>query len=392
MREEITAYLNQFDLDIRKTEDARYVDQKCTPDIVCFMADCVINMIATKPKFIINDVWNSQYFVQNSRVIFNKPWADDKKAYNEYNKVLSQPLKLLAYAKILNVEKIKGALTFSVLNEDLLDYVSRKDRNAYNFLYCYFTKVLNDSNFSKHFDEYKNSYKKDLNNAREVLYEKYYKLIIGNTPTRSRLDIRRMFHKVLNVFAVENHMPGSSGKFAMTYSDIMYNRKNWRDLDKDKSMTRQESLSNEIYEKQEAINSYYIQKAINLIKRIHRESEIRDQWGNGEATQVHHIFPKASFPEIAHYVENLIKLTATQHNTKAHPNNNTKGVCKDYQLTCLLAKADTIDKSLQRVGEKYYRKESFIYVCNTGLSVNIEMNLSFGDLKNRLIQIYNNVV
>jgi hypothetical protein len=86
----------------------------------------------------------------------------------------------------------------------------------------------------------------------------------------------------------------------------------------------------------------------------------------------------------------LIKLTATQHYTKAHPNNRTAQINKDYQLTCLLAKADTIDKSLQRFGEKYYRKESFIYVCNTGLSVSIEINLSFADLKNRLIQIYNN--
>jgi len=389
MREEIRAYLNQFDLDIRKSGDARYVDQKCTPDIVCFMADCVINMIATKSEFVINDIWDSQYFIQNSRVIFNKPWANDKKAHNEYNKVLSQPLKLLAYAKILSVKKIKGVLTFSILNEDLLDYISRKDRNAYHFLYCYFTKVLDDSNFSKYLEEYKNNCKKDLNKARDVLYEKYYKLIIGNTPTRSRLDIRRMFHKVLNVYAAENNIHGSSGKFAMTYADIMYNRKNWRDAKKDKFVTRQESDS-AVDEKQEVINTYYIQKAINLMKRIHSESEVRDQWGNGEATQVHHIFPKALFPEIAHYVENLIKLTATQHYTKAHPNNKTTQINKDYQLTCLLAKADTIDKSLQRFGEKYYRKESFIYVCNTGLSADIEINLSFTELKSRLIQIYNN--
>ena len=64
MRETINAYLNQFDLDIRKTHDARYVDQKCTPDIVCFMADCVLNMVATKPVFVINDVWETQYFIQ----------------------------------------------------------------------------------------------------------------------------------------------------------------------------------------------------------------------------------------------------------------------------------------------------------------------------------------
>lgn len=129
MRERINEFFAQFDFDVRKSNDARFVDQKCTLDIVCFMAECVLNMIATKPVFVINDIWETQYFIQNSRVVFNKPWASDKKAYNEYNKVLSQPLKLLAYARVLNVTKVNRSLTFSVNNEELLDYISRKDRN-----------------------------------------------------------------------------------------------------------------------------------------------------------------------------------------------------------------------------------------------------------------------
>ncbi|GAB6010495.1 hypothetical protein [Viscerimonas tarda] len=389
MRDIINSYLKQYDFDIRKSHDARFVDHKCTPDIVCFMADCVLNMVATKSIFTIKDIWETQYFIQNTRVIFNNPWANDKAAHNEYNKVLSQPLKLLAYTHILNVEKINGTLTFSVNNEELLDYISRKDRNAYNFLYCFFTQVLENSSFLKYFKEYEKNYVRDLNESRENLYEKYIRFISGNTPSHSRLDIRRMFHKVLNVYAVENNIPGSNGKYAATYSDLMYNKKNWRDLDKDKSVTRQEALSADAEETQQVINSYYIQKAISLLRKIQKESEVHDQWSNGEATQIHHIFPKAEFAEIAHYIENLILLTATQHNTKAHPSNKTQQINKDYQLTCLLAKADTIEKSLQRFGEKYYRKESFIYVCNIGLSVNIGTNLTFGDVKTRLIHIYN---
>ena len=42
-------------------------------------------------------------------------------------------------------------------------------------------------------------------------------------------------------------------------------------MDKDKTMTRQEAMSKEKLEKEEAINSYYVQKAISLIKRIHTE-------------------------------------------------------------------------------------------------------------------------
>ena len=160
-------------------------------------------------------------------------------------------------------------------------------------------------------------------------------------------------------------------------------------MDKDKTITRQEAISPENIETQEAINTYYVQKAIALIRKIQTVSEVNDSWSNGEATQVHHIFPKSQFPQIAHYVENLILLTATQHNTKAHPNNKTQQVNKDYQLVCLLAKADTIENSLLRFGDKYYRKESFIYVINTGLSEDFSVSLSFDDIRTRLVHIYN---
>ena len=43
MTADVYGFLNQFpdeSYDIRVTKDARYVDQKCTPDIVCFIADC----------------------------------------------------------------------------------------------------------------------------------------------------------------------------------------------------------------------------------------------------------------------------------------------------------------------------------------------------------------
>ena len=62
MRNVINEYLSQFDLDIRKSHDARFVDQKCTPDIVCFMADCVMNLIATKPIFVINECMGYSIF------------------------------------------------------------------------------------------------------------------------------------------------------------------------------------------------------------------------------------------------------------------------------------------------------------------------------------------
>lgn len=44
MIDEITKFLNKYDMDVRKSHDARFMDQKCTPDVVCFIADCLINL------------------------------------------------------------------------------------------------------------------------------------------------------------------------------------------------------------------------------------------------------------------------------------------------------------------------------------------------------------
>jgi hypothetical protein len=389
MRETINSYLNQFDFDIRKSNDARYVDQKCTPDIVCFLADCILNISASHPTFTANDIWQSQYFKHNCRIVFNKPYADDERAKNEYNKWFSQPLKLFHTAGILSADFSTRPTSYSIKNEELLDYISRRERNSYNFLYCFFSKVLKDSGFWKYFEEYLQNVGINQSGAKTELYDRYYRLISGNTPSQSRLDINRMFHKVLNVLAAEHCVPGSSGNEPRMFSDLMYNRKNWRDLNKEKSVTRQEAAEERVDEQQEAYNAYYVQKAIALIRKIHSESEVHDSWSNGPATQVHHIFPKSQFPQIAHYVENLILLTATQHNTKAHPKNNTQIVDKDYQLVCLLAKSDTIEQSLRQVGEKYYRKESFVYVINTGLSCELSTRLSFSEIKSKLIHFYN---
>lgn len=252
---------------------------------------------------------------------------------------------------------------------------------------------MKDSNLWRYFIEYKDNPTKE---SYLTLRDRFIRFMIGNTAINTDVEVRRIFPKILNVFAVENQIPGSErgtiSKYVYTFSDLMYNRKNWRDLNKDKSITRQEAVEDsEDVKQQEAYNAYYVQKAIALIRKIQKESEVHDQWGQGDATQVHHIFPKSQYPQIAHYLENLILLTATQHYTKAHPNNKTQEVNKDYQLTCLLAKADTIDNSLKKFGERYYRKESFLYVIKVGLNQGQEwsMTMSFSDIKHQLILAYN---
>ena len=52
-------------------------------------------------------------------------------------------------------------------------------------------------------------------------------------------------------------------------------------------------------------------------------------------------------------------------------------------------KLGKIEKSLKKVGDKYYRKESFVYVLNTGLNQEISVSLSFQDIRQLLITLYN---
>ena len=174
-------------------------------------------------------------------------------------------------------------------------------------------------------------------------------------------------------------------------SFLMYNRPNWRDTNKDKNVSRNEAMEDHeelMMEQNVAYSDYMVQKAMNMIRKMYRESEVKDQWANGDATQVHHIFPRSQFPQLAAYLENLIKLTPTQHYTKAHPSNKTDSINKDYQLVCLLAKSDSIEMSLIR-GEFIYRKESFIHVINTGLTENLNYNLDFVGIKRELTRLYN---
>lgn len=395
MRNSINIFFSKFDIDVRKSHDARFADQKCTPDVICFISDCIINTIEKGQDFTVNDIWKSQYFIKNAVAVFGKPIPTNPKAQHEYDKFIQQPLRLLASAHVLNVTKVGIKNIYSIENDELLDYISRRERNTFNFLYCYFQKVMEDSGMWKYFQEFIELSKEGKVSRTDYIFlrDKFIQFMIGNTNINTTVEVRRIFPKILNIFAVENNICGSEkgtiSKYPFTFSELMYNRKNWRDIDKDKSITRQEAAGEAINTQQEDFNDYYVRKSIALIRKIHHESEVHDQWSNGAATQVHHIFPRSSFPQIAHYVENLILLTATQHSTKAHPNNNTQLIDRDYQLVLLLAKSQSIEKSLQAVGDKYYRKESFVYVINTGLSVDWSSSLTFNEIRRMLIQAYN---
>lgn len=395
MLNKIKEHLELFDFDIRKTNDARYVDQKCTPDIICFMADCVWNIMSTMEVFTGKDIWTSQYFLNNSKVLFSKPKADKKEVQNEYNKVISQPLKTLAYSHILSVRKDGTTMYFSVENKSLLEYIAGSNLHAYYFLSIFYMKVLEDSRFMHRMEEYaRNSQKEDSpKNARSILYAHYRNLIRGNTDSKSEFDIDRMFHKVFNIYAFTHDLCGSKGK-PVTFSDLLYNKENFRDKGKRKDISRKEARRASTKEQPNAneVAAYMENKAKAIVKRLHSPfSEVQDAYANGDATHVHHIFPKHIQPLMAGCVENLILLTPTQHNVMAHPKNKTKEIDFSYQMTCLLAKSRTIEKSIAEYGERYYSKSTFIDVINMGLCIDIEPDASFEEIRVAIRAAYSQV-
>lgn len=398
MIEQLNKHFANFDFDVRKSKDARFMDQKVTPDVLCIMADCVLNYTADRDiEFTKNDIWDDNYFNTNVKAIFNKPDAKNETTRQEYDKFTSQPLRTLAYSGVLTMRKEGNKNLYRISNKPILEFIAMKERNAYLFLYHYLIKVLSDSNELRYFEEFKSKcVNGSVDNADfQDLKTRFQRFIIGNTAINGTTEVNRIFPKILNIYACENNIQGTvKGRLSANqfyYTDLMYNRPNWRDVGKNKNVSRNEAVEEHetlMMAQNEAYSDYQVQKAMNMIRKMYTESEIKDQWANGEATQIHHIFPKSEFPQLAHYLENLIKLTPTQHYTKAHPSNKTDAINKDYQLVCLLAKSDSIENSLRK-GEFIYRKESFVYVINTGLSETLEIDLDFRDIKRELSRIYN---
>lgn len=389
-------HLNSFDFDIRKTHDARFMDQKVTPDVLCIIADFVLEYTWWNKdlEFTANDIRQSDYANENIQAIFSKPDVLNKTASSEYDKFFAQPLRMLAYAQVLTLRKQWNNNFFSINRKDLLEYISYKERNALNFLILYLEKVLKDSWI---YWMFWNFFLNNVKDEFDELKKNYIHFIIQNTPINTGVEVSRIFTKVLNPLCYSKHLHWTKkwfySKDVITYDELMYNRKNWRDLEKDKWETRQEyeNRSGSIYAMSDNYLSYMISKAKKEIKKRYWDiSEIHDELSVWEATQVHHIFPKSSYPEIAAYLENLILLTATQHNTKAHPSNNTNVINRDYQYICLLAKSDSIKKSIEDA-DWFYSKDDFVYVLNIWLKPNEDFvsEFSFDDINKKIAYEYN---
>ncbi len=383
----IIKHLEKYDLDVRKSKDARFTDQKCTPDVICAVCECIIDFVKddTNKQFTINAIRYSEYSNHLVTDVFNKP--EIKKTENEYDKFFSQPIKLLAYSKILTETKGKGnAYIYVVNNFELLNYISLRERNSLNFLTLYLTKVLKDSNIYQHFEQFfKNQDNTSLNTLREKLMEFYH----TNTPINNDLEPPRIFNKIINILAYKNRVKGSVKGFLsstiLDLNEIRYNRPNWRDIQKEKNIPRTEFL--QLFQSNISNVNHYnysIDKAKKFVKEIHQFSEIH-RFENYPATQAHHIFSQSEFPEIADYPENIIAITPNQHFYRAHPNNKTSVIDTNYQLICLLSKLDTIEMNY-RSRRDDYNLEDFTTVLNAGYNCDFFNNrMDYEEIKHQIV-------
>lgn len=398
----IQRFLDEHDYDVRKTHNGRWIDQKCTMDVVCLVSDCILEYTNCKSDkiFTVNDIWYSDYTVENVQQIFNKPNPTEK-ASSEYDKYFGQPIKLLDAAGIIRGEKSGRGYVYSIVNQELLEYISFRERNSYNFLCLYIEKVLKDSGIYRMFEYF---FRFQDKSSFKELKDAYTSFTIQNTPINGVTECGRIFTKVLNPLACKYKKCGTEkghlSKDIITQDMIMYNQRNWRDIlsEKPKDMTRVD-YEVTLPKPDDYMTTYRINRAKRNLRRFNdmyhdSKTELFDERHIVDsATQMHHIFPSNEFPSIADYLENLIALTPTQHFLYAHPNNNTQYIDRAYQYLCLLAKTGSIRDNLLGMKQEPIIYDFYLYqtVLNTGLETDefFEVQeMDFGGLLNRIEKHY----
>ncbi len=390
----IREFLQEKNYDLRiNANNGRWIDQKCTPDVLWSISDFVINYVDNvKDTFTVSDIWQSEYAKQTIKETFSKPDTDDSSAENEYDKVFSQPLCLLCYADIIEDTATGNRHLYKVKRRDVLEYIARNDVFSLRFLTEYIEKVLKDSGLYTAFEEF---FEAQTKGAFAVLKTTFVNFYHRYTPIKGEYEPKRIFTKVINPLAFKYRKHGTErghmSPDVINRSDMMYNRDNFRDVyrDKPKGMSRKDWLSqNPTID----IRVGYFEQMMNAAKRLVRTTNDSVRGGISEltqfniehqdmapATQIHHIFPKNEFPDIMHYAENLIALTPNQHYGFAHPNNNTQIIDVDAQKVLLVAKTSSIRKNITEERDVIYSFGNLLYVLNNGWDDETVLEIPDGD-------------
>ena len=199
-QQSIRDFLAQSDYDIRESGNGRWIDQKCTPDVVTVIADFIFDYVSSHPDcaFSSADIWNLDYASQTIEAVFKKPGTKNKFAKNEYNKFFQQPMEMFANAKILLKTKQGRRNIYQVNRLDILEYIALRERNALTFLKLYIEKVLHDSELSQDFDRF---FQAPSKSSYRAIKSTFYAFTIQYTKINKDLECGRIFTKVINPLA-----------------------------------------------------------------------------------------------------------------------------------------------------------------------------------------------
>lgn len=377
----IKEFLNDHDYDVRKTGNGRWIDQKCIYDEVCFVSDCIVDYLLNggEQPFTSPTIWHQEYSISNVMHVFGKPDPTTKSVIDEYNKFFRQPMKMLAAAGVLSENKVGSTIFFSVKNQDMLEHIALRERNAFDFICLYIEKVLRDSGM---WDPFASFFDEQTEEQYENVKAKFAKFCKDYTPITTDLEANRIFTTIINQLACNMHKKGTyrghMSSTIITLDKIAYNKPNWYDnlTGKEKNISRRDFAENGALDIDDNTYDYMVTRAMRnlrefILKYYNNEPEVIDRYSIGQRqSAIHHIFPRSKFPSIAMYIENLIALTSAQHLQEAHPGGNTREIDKGFQYTCLIYKTDHIKKNIEGIPGipvKYCFRD-FMHVLDVGLS------------------------
>lgn len=415
----IIDFFYQFEFDVRKSHNGRWIDQKCTPDVLSFIADCIYSFATENPEkeFSTQDIWFSDYAVQNTEAVFKKPSPNQNAAKNEYDKFFQQPMKLFSNAQVLIERKSGNKNIYKVNSLEILEHIAISEKNALKFLYRYIEKVLRDSEILNHFEIFfqgqKNACrnKDKMQNLYNTVKKEFYYFTQRYTPIKGDLECGRIFTKVINPLAYFHNALGTErghiSKDIITYDALMYNRNNFRDIyaNKPKGVTRKVYAAEHPAKINEKYYDYQSEKAKKFLRIFNEQyrngitEHLENSYSKDMATHIHHIFPKAVYPEICYYLENLIALTPTQHLNYAHPDGRTQEINIEYQYLLLLSKAnrikENIEDSYSEKVERIYEFPKFLYVLKIGFDddeIESIANMDFVSVMNAINVHYGKII
>ena len=370
-----------------------HYEQKITPDLIWCVSHVVLNLVENDQGRVFTDKNIRESLVFNSlmRDYFSK--APQESAENEYNKVSSYQLGILAFAGILD-QVAERPKKYQVNHMEALKFIAVNDFNASSFLCEYTEKFINDNGLSEVFENYRQNPNQDnYLKAKEAYWNwaKTHTAVKGD----DRRHTYRVFNKLFNVFCYKNRLPGEDASNITSgpcpYSFLIYNRTNFRDKDMPSGMTRQQYQEEVILKiEQGGVVETLLQKVKDLVKARHgNDSEIKDlalSYAANSGVHVHHILPRYSYPQYSLSKENLISLTPGQHLSLAHVEANTRTINPEFQRTCLKKKFEHIKTSVE-ANDGFYDLKEFIKILNTCFNWTLSENSDLQIIESSLLSV-----